>query len=117
VDGLQAVQIAQGNLPELILLDMMLPKLSGLEAPEGRSASAKKAVLVRWAKLSTKKEELRFNQEIGKEKAGVSSGYGWASAAAPTGTLDCSIVLRPLRLAPYKAASAERSKLWQSGNA
>lgn len=31
VDGQQAIQIAKGNIPELILLDMMLPKLSGLE--------------------------------------------------------------------------------------
>src|SRR6185312_5552522 len=30
-DGQQAIQIAKGNIPELILLDMMLPKLSGLE--------------------------------------------------------------------------------------
>ena len=30
-DGQQAIQIATGNVPELILLDMMLPKLSGLE--------------------------------------------------------------------------------------
>jgi CheY-like chemotaxis protein len=33
-DGQQAVQIATGNIPELILLDMMLPKLSGLEVLE-----------------------------------------------------------------------------------
>jgi CheY-like chemotaxis protein len=33
-DGQQAIQIATGNVPELILLDMMLPKLSGLEVLE-----------------------------------------------------------------------------------
>lgn len=33
-DGQQAIQIAKGNIPELILLDMMLPKLSGLEVLE-----------------------------------------------------------------------------------
>jgi CheY-like chemotaxis protein len=33
-DGQHAVQIATGNIPELILLDMMLPKLSGLEVLE-----------------------------------------------------------------------------------
>jgi CheY-like chemotaxis protein len=33
-DGQQAIQIATGNVPELILLDMMLPKFSGLEVLE-----------------------------------------------------------------------------------
>jgi len=33
-DGQQAIQTATGNIPELILLDMMLPKLSGLEVLE-----------------------------------------------------------------------------------
>ena len=33
-DGQQAVQIATGNIPELIVLDMMLPKLTGLEVLE-----------------------------------------------------------------------------------
>jgi CheY-like chemotaxis protein len=30
-DGDEALKVAQGQLPDLILLDMMLPKLSGLE--------------------------------------------------------------------------------------
>ena len=33
-DGQQAIQIATGNVPELILLDMMLPKLTGLDVLE-----------------------------------------------------------------------------------
>ena len=33
-DGQQAIQLATGNVPELILLDMMLPKCSGLEVLE-----------------------------------------------------------------------------------
>jgi two-component system, OmpR family, alkaline phosphatase synthesis response regulator PhoP len=33
-DGLQAVQIATESVPDLVLLDMMLPRLSGLEVLE-----------------------------------------------------------------------------------
>jgi CheY-like chemotaxis protein len=33
-DGRQAIQIAEQRLPELLILDMMLPKLSGLEVLE-----------------------------------------------------------------------------------
>ena len=31
-DGLEAVTVAQGTLPDLILMDVQLPKLSGLDA-------------------------------------------------------------------------------------
>ena len=31
-DGLEAVTVAQGELPDLILMDVQLPKLSGLDA-------------------------------------------------------------------------------------
>ena len=33
-DGEQAIQAAKSNIPELIMLDMMLPKLSGLQVLE-----------------------------------------------------------------------------------
>ena len=39
VDGLQAVQMAQSENPDLILMDMRLPELNGWEATEQIKAS------------------------------------------------------------------------------
>ncbi len=39
-DGLQAVQTATSRLPDIVLLDMMLPKLSGLEVLEKLKGNA-----------------------------------------------------------------------------
>ena len=43
VDGEQGVAIAQTNLPDLILMDIQLPKLSGLEATRQLRADPKTA--------------------------------------------------------------------------
>ncbi len=57
-DGQQAVQIATGNVPELILLDMMLPKLSGLEVLEAlkQNSQTKHIPVVVLTSLSQKNE-------------------------------------------------------------
>lgn len=57
-DGQQAVQIATGNVPELILLDMMLPKPSGLEVLEAlkQNSRTKHIPVVVLTSLSQKNE-------------------------------------------------------------
>jgi CheY-like chemotaxis protein len=57
-DGHQAVQIATGNAPELIVLDMMLPKLSGLEVLEAlkRNSETKHIPVIVLTSLSQKNE-------------------------------------------------------------
>jgi twitching motility two-component system response regulator PilH len=57
-DGHQAVQIATGNVPELIVLDMMLPELSGLEVLEAlkRNSLTKHIPVIVLTSLSQKNE-------------------------------------------------------------
>jgi twitching motility two-component system response regulator PilH len=57
-DGHQAVQISTGNVPELIVLDMMLPKLSGLEVLEvlKRNSATKHIPVIVLTSLSQKNE-------------------------------------------------------------
>lgn len=57
-DGQQAIQIATGNVPELILLDMMLPTLSGLEVLEAlkQNSRTKHIPVVVLTSLSQKNE-------------------------------------------------------------
>ncbi len=57
-DGQQAVQIAMGNVPKLILLDMILPKLSGLEVLEAlkQNSQTKHIPVVVLTSLSQKNE-------------------------------------------------------------
>ena len=55
-DGQQAVQLAMGNIPDLVLLDMMLPKLSGLEVLEALKQSLVTRPVVVLTSLSQKNE-------------------------------------------------------------
>ena len=57
-DGEQALRVAQETLPELILLDMMLPKLSGLEVLEAlkRLSSTQQIPVIVLTSLSEKNE-------------------------------------------------------------
>jgi CheY-like chemotaxis protein len=57
-DGHHAVQIATDNVPELVVLDMMLPKLSGLEVLEAlkRNSVTKHIPVIVLTSLSQKNE-------------------------------------------------------------
>ena len=63
-DGEEAVSLATSNLPDLVILDMLLPKLSGpevLQALQKNAATAHIPVLV-LSSLSQKNEEKLLNE-------------------------------------------------------
>jgi two-component system, NarL family, nitrate/nitrite response regulator NarL len=74
-DGLQAVQKAEELQPDLILLDMMLPKLNGIEAAgQIRSAAPNSKIL--FVSGESDLESVRTAFQVG------GSGYLWKMEAA-----------------------------------
>jgi DNA-binding response OmpR family regulator len=68
VDGEMALELARGDTPDLILLDMLMPKLTGLEVLRSLRADARtRAVPVLVLSNSSREDDVREVMQLGVE--------------------------------------------------
>jgi CheY-like chemotaxis protein len=67
-DGAEAVEVARREMPDLILMDMMMPRMTGLEAVQAlRSSSETRSIPIIMVTTRSEKEKVEAAHALGCE--------------------------------------------------